>query len=99
MTSDLRQKLKEEIMLAPWTDLRPHWADRGAIVFVDIDLDLVDVGEKIVGDDTRMIEQWLGTHQLAKPNQTQVEAWDQTPTKNFRFLIVQPYVLIQEQGH
>lgn len=99
MTSDLRQKLKEEILLAPWSDLRPHWADRGAIVFVEADLDLVEVGEKIVSDDTRMVEEWLGSHQLAKPNQTQVDSWDQTPDKNFRFLIVQPYVLIQEQGH
>ncbi len=99
MSDDLRTKLTNEIMLGQWTDLRPHWAERSAIILVNQELDLVEVAEKIVCDDTQGVDQWLNAGQLVRPNQHQAEAWDRMTDKSFRFIIVQPYVLIQEQGH
>jgi hypothetical protein len=99
VTDDLKTKLKNEIMTAPWVEIRPHWADRNSVIFVEAELDLVDVGQSIVTDNASQVETWLASHQISRPNESQIEAWDSSPEKSFRFLIVQPYVLIQDLGH
>lgn len=86
------------IMQGFWRDLAPH-AERGAILLVDAELDLLDVAQKTAKDDTAAIGAWLNQKKLAKPVIEQLEAWNRTPDRPFRFVIVAPYVFIQEIGH
>ena len=98
MSDELRKKLKEEILNAFWRDLKIH-AERQALFLVTPHLDLVDVGEAIVSDDTKQVGEWITDASIQRPTPVQIEAWDQDPTRSFRSLIVAPYVLMQELGH
>ena len=97
-SDDPLKTLKESIQDAEWSWLAPHHA-RGALIVVAQDLDLAEVGFKISRDEVAEVSQWLKAGALARPTSAQSEAWDQNPQQRFRFLIVQPYVLIQSMGH
>ena len=97
-SKDLRQTLKDSIQQGEWAWLAPHHA-RGALIVVAQELDLVDVGVKVSMDAVAEVSEWLSKGALARPTAEQAEAWDDEPQRQFKFLIVQPYVLIQSMGH
>lgn len=90
---------KEELALnvdeAEWNWLRAH-LERGGLIVVAPDLDIVEVGASIVADDAVTVNGWIADEKLAKPTAEQLEAWDGDRRKRFLSLIVSPYVLIQE---
>ena len=90
------KKLADEIEDVEWHWLRPHLG-RGALIIVASDLDLTDAAARISADDTVQVGAWVAAGRLAKPTREQVADWDQDPTRTFRMLIAQPYVLIQER--
>jgi hypothetical protein len=63
------------------------------------ELDLAHVGSKVAADDTSTVGKWLENNELVRPTPDKMKTWDSEPGKVFRFLIVQPYVLMQERGH
>lgn len=79
-----------------WSWLKPHLA-RGALFLVGPDLSLFDVGNAIANDTSGSVQKWIQKGQLARPSTEQVEKWDAVPTQIFSFLIVQPYVFVQEK--
>ena len=87
--------MADEIESVEWHWLRPH-LERGALIVVAPALDLATTAARISADDTAQIGAWIATGQLAKPTREQIVDWDEDPTRTFRMLIVQPYVLIQE---
>jgi hypothetical protein len=91
---DLRTALAETLDEAEWDWLMPH-AKRDAIVMVASGLDLLDVGVAIANDDKASVEGWIGQQQLYKPSPEQLSDWSNAPTRRFKALIVQPYVLVQ----
>ncbi|MEO1210105.1 MAG: DUF2288 domain-containing protein, partial [Cyanobacteria bacterium J06638_20] len=93
--SDLHAELAGHMDEAEWEWLMPH-ADRGALVIVSPDLDLVDVGAAIANDDTEPVQGWINQRLLCKPTQKQIKTWSDNPQKRFKALILQPYVLIQD---
>lgn len=82
------------VEMARWGWLRAH-LDRGGLVVVSPDLDLVAAGFSIAGDDFAAVNAWVESGMVAKPSATQVFDWDADPDTPFRFLIARPYVLIQ----
>lgn len=92
---DVRTQLAEEMGPVAWEVLLPH-AKRDALVVVNGDLNLLDVGVAIAQDDTISVQNWISTAQLQKPSPEQLSSWNDNPAKQFRTLIVQPFVLIQE---
>ena len=96
--SDLYDKLKSEILGVTWLDLQDHLA-RETVFVVSQDLDLTEVGTKVAIDEVESVSTWINDQSLTRPTPEQREAWDREPAKLFHFLIVQPYVLIQEQAH
>ncbi|MEY3334862.1 MAG: hypothetical protein RLZZ176_3165, partial [Cyanobacteriota bacterium] len=80
---------------AEWEWLIPHVQKDGVIV-VAKNLDLLDVGEAIAGDNIPSVQHWIDKQLLAKPTIDQVGEWNLNRTKRFNALIVEPYVLIQE---
>ncbi|MBE9230517.1 DUF2288 domain-containing protein [Cuspidothrix issatschenkoi LEGE 03284] len=93
--SDLREKLRQNLDEAEWEWLIPHVQKDGVIV-VAKNLDLLDVGEAIAGDNIPSVQRWIDEQLLAKPTIDQVGEWNLNRTKRFNALIVEPYVLIQE---
>lgn len=92
---DLRAELAESIDEAEWNWLMPH-VQRGAVVVVDKNLDLLDVGVAIATDNVSSVQHWIGEQLIYKPSPEDKEAWNRNQTKRFNALIVQPYVLVQE---
>src|SRR3954469_831208 len=99
MSDDIHDKLKTEILVGQWQDLKIHCIERDAVIIVAQDLDLVLAAEKVVKDEVKSVQGWIQSGRFARPTLEQLESWDAIPKKAFRFVIVQPYVLIQEQGH
>lgn len=81
---------------AEWAWLKPH-AMRDALILVDKSLDLLEVGKAIAEDQKERVQDWVSKGWVIKPTQQQIEDWDQIPGKRFLSLVVQPFVLIQEQ--
>jgi hypothetical protein len=83
------------IEIAAWQVLRPH-LERDALIIVQPQLDLAAAAQAVAADDAAAVRLWIDQGGLGKPAVVQVEAWDAEPLKIFQFVIVQPYVLIQE---
>lgn len=95
MSDELIKKLSEEIETCSWNDLEDHY-QRGAILLIDTSLDLVEVGVAMAKDQADVIEKWLERDMIQKISSDQRDIWQKNPKEKIsRFLIIQPYVLIQ----
>jgi len=93
---EILSRLDSEIDSAEWEWIRPH-GERGAVVIVDRMLVLAEVGAVIANDDTVTVRGWLASGMISKPSEELMESWDQQPGKRFSMLVVDPFVLVQEQ--
>lgn len=59
------------------------------------ELDLLDVGVAVAGDDGARVQGWMEDHQLGLPTEAEIQAWREESEERFTVLIVQPYVLAQ----
>lgn len=90
----LADQLKENMEQASWEMLKDHF-ERGALVVVHEDLDLIEVGVAIAEDQVKEVQDWLDAQMLQKPEPITVESWP--AEKTFNFIIIQPYVLVQNR--
>ena len=97
-TEELVTRLRGEVEEGEWSWLAPHHA-RGAVIVVAQELDLAEVAAAVANDVLEKIRPWLEQKQVAKPDDEQAEAWNAAPSQKFRFLIIQPYVLVQLIGN
>ena len=83
----LYQKLYSEVGVASWEALSPH-AERGALFWVNQNLDLIEVGVSLALDDTSSVKAWHDAELL-------LPAALQAPQDFavYRFLIIQPFVI------
>ncbi|MEM8614314.1 MAG: DUF2288 domain-containing protein [Cyanobacteria bacterium P01_H01_bin.105] len=96
MSQELRQDLANMVGPIQWNWLKPHIA-RDAVVFVDPQLDLVEVGIALTNDNVQSVQRWIGEQLIMKPTKDQLQTWGVTgPSNPLQSLIVQPYVLVQE---
>ncbi|WP_068815386.1 DUF2288 domain-containing protein [Phormidesmis priestleyi] len=93
--SDLRSELTKSLDEAEWSWLIPH-VDRDAVIVVDPQLNLVDVGLAIVTDNSTSVQHWIAESLIYKPSDQQRVDWNACQDKRFHALIVQPYVLVQD---
>ncbi len=91
-----REELARSVDEAEWGWLRAH-LERGGLIVVARELDLVATGLKIAADDSAAVRSWIDGGLLSKPSREQIASWDCDRSKKFRVLIVSPYVLIQER--
>jgi hypothetical protein len=98
LKKDLKTSLEEALDHAEWPWIAPH-AERQTVVVVAQDLNIIEAGLKIAQDDATSVQDWIKRELLTKPSLAQIRAWEQNPGKRFQTLIVQPYVLIQEQAN
>ncbi|MGI0480433.1 DUF2288 domain-containing protein [Geminocystis sp. CENA526] len=91
--SDLKAQLQEQIAPMDWKDLKPH-AQRDALIVVEANLDLIEVGYAIAEDKTELVQRWISEQLIQKPTVEQLSAWNEDETHKFNTIIVQPFVLI-----
>jgi len=94
MAGDLHAELTEMMGPVQWEWLKPH-VQRDAVVVVNDQLDLVTVGVAIASNNTQSVERWINEQLILKPNAEQLVVWS-SENKRFNSLIVQPYVLVQD---
>jgi hypothetical protein len=95
---DIRAELTKDLDEAEWEWLIPH-IKRDGVILVSVDLDLIDAGEAIAGDNIPAVERWINEALLTKPSPEQLSEWNGDSSKRFKTLIVQPYVLVQEKAN
>ena len=91
-----REELAQAVDEVTWDALRAH-LERGGLIVVARELDLVDTGVKVAADEAPAIAAWIREGKLSKPTTEQIELWAADRATSFRCLIVSPYVLIQEK--
>ena len=92
--SDIKAQLTQDLAPMDWETLMPH-AKRDAIIVVDTALDLVEVGLAIAEDRANSVQNWISELLIRKPLAEELTAWNQSPSREFMTLIVQPFVLIR----
>lgn len=93
--SSLRERLQEEIGPCLASDLQAH-IERGAVVVVHDEMDLLDVAVAVAEDDVTSVKEWIESGRMKTPSPTEIAAWKEAPSRPFRSVIVRPYVLVQE---
>lgn len=96
--SATKEELKKTLDEAEWSWLKPH-LQRDAVILVASDLDLLEVGMVVANDQKSQMKSWIEKGKIYKPTPGQTQNWDQTPSRRFLCLVIQPYVLIQEFMH
>ncbi len=91
-----QEELMRSVDEAEWGWLKAH-LERGGLIVVARNLDLVESGLKIAADDSAAVRGWIDRGLLTKPSQEQIASWDLDRGRKFKVLIVSPYVLIQER--
>jgi hypothetical protein len=92
---NLREQLAELIDEAELEWLKPH-IQKDAVILVNPDLDLLDVGVAIANDNTQSVQHWIGEQLLIKPSLELLDRWNSNPHQKFQAMIIQPYVLVKE---
>ena len=92
---DIKERLSQDVANIPWKDLLPH-AKRDAVIVVSETLNLLDVGAAIAQDNTAAVSTWIANKSIAKPSVRQLTDWNGHLEKEFTTLIVQPFVIVQE---
>jgi len=77
-----------------WSDLSAH-AARDALIVVAEELDMLEVGAAVAGDDAGRVGAWIEARLLQKPSAADLARWPAEPAAVFESLVVAPYVLIR----
>lgn len=93
--SDLKAQLSEDLADVEWSSLIPH-VQRDALIVVNSDLDLIEVGAAIANDNVSLVERWISECLIHKPSSDELSDWNAQPSKMFHTLIVQPFVIVSE---
>lgn len=96
-TSQLTSKddLNQQTATVDWSELVKHFA-RGVIIYVDADLDLIDVAHHIASDDVSYVESRLAGGSLRRATDEDARDWNMRSPK-FWCVVAAPWVLIQER--
>lgn len=90
----LRAKLNAETAKIRWQELEPHF-ERGAVIVVDVPLDLVQVAQCVVDDDQASVSAWLGSGKMCRATPEHAADWRQRDPQLWA-VVTAPWVLVQE---
>ena len=87
------EKLEKYTGEVDWPYLKRHYKS-GALVWVDPDLSLTEVGHAISIDDADRVKAWRRSGDLVIPSELHTLHWEESGAR-FLALVVSPFVLIQ----
>jgi hypothetical protein len=88
-----RAKLNLETSRIAWRELQRFFAS-GAALFVNAELDLVEVALQFSLDNRAQVERWLLTQKVGKVTDAQALAWNDADAQVWA-VVVSPWVLVQ----
>jgi hypothetical protein len=94
-TRPTKDELNQQTATVDWSELVKHFA-RGVIIYVDADLDLIDVAHHIASDDVQTIEKLLTSGSLRRASDEDARDWNMR-SPQFWCVVAAPWVLIQER--
>lgn len=95
MLDKLKEDLKTQIDEADWSMLKVHH-ENGTVFIVKDNLELVDAAAAVAADKIDFVKIWLDNGELYRPSESDIEKFSKEEFKKMcKFIIVQPYVLIQ----
>ena len=89
----IRGKINSETARIAWTDLQRHFAS-GSTLFVESELDLVEVGYAFQEDDADQVAQWIEAGGIRAVESSQAKYWFDTNADVWA-VVVKPWILIQ----
>lgn len=93
-THSAQQELLSQTAKANWQELERFFA-AGKLIFVASDLNLIDVGTSLIGDDTASFAKWTQEQRVYPVSDPQAALWQQNNTILWTS-VVAPWVLVQE---
>ncbi len=94
--STLYAKLLGETASITWKELEPFFA-KGALLWVEADLDLIEVAEAVAEDQGAKVAAWLAAEKVAKVSATRaLDLVERDPA--LWAVVVSPWILIQERA-
>ncbi len=94
--STLYAKLLGETAPISWQELQPFFA-RGALLWVDATMDLVEVALAVAQNEQAKVAAWLAAEQVSKVEERRAEDLLARDPKLWA-VVVAPWVLIQERA-
>lgn len=92
---ELSEKFKSELELASWDLIEPHYK-RDVVFYLKSPNDLVQVAVHLANNKAHIVKALMDAGELFRPSESQIGLWHKESQKKFKFLIVQPFVLIQD---
>lgn len=80
-----------------WKTLAPHFA-RGDLLWVDAALDLVEVAQALIADESARVKGWMEEGRLAPATDTQAADWHKRDPDCLWAVVIRPWVLVQERA-
>jgi hypothetical protein len=94
--STLYAKLLGETASITWTELQPFFA-KGALLWVESSLDLIEVAESMGRNDSAKVAAWLASEEVCKvPESRALDLFERNPP--LWAVVVSPWVLVQERA-
>ena len=90
----LEERLTRQLDDVPWSGLREH-AARDGIIILGQELEMVETAVALAEDRFHWVNEQIDAGRITKPSKSQLANYEKSPERLFRFLIVQPFVLIQ----
>jgi len=94
--ASMRAELNGQTAQMRWSELQRFFA-AGDVVAVAPELDLVDVGVHIAGDDMQHVAQWMAAGQLGRVTDEQAAVWLAGDALLWT-VVVKPWILVQERA-
>lgn len=94
-TPATKAELNQQTATVAWNELIKHFA-RGVVIYVDNNLDLIDVAHHVTADNVKYIEACLADGSLRRATDDDAKDWN-LRTPDFWCVVAAPWVLIQER--
>ncbi|AJO81655.1 DUF2288 domain-containing protein [Pseudomonas sp. MRSN 12121] len=94
--STLYAKLLGETASITWKELEPFFA-KGALLWVDADLDLIEAAEAMAENQAGKVSAWLAAEKVSKVSATRtLDLVERDPL--LWAVVVSPWILVQERA-
>lgn len=94
--STLYAKLLGETASITWKELEPFFA-KGALLWVDADLDLIEAAEAMAENQAGKVSSWLAAEKVSKVSATRaLDLVERDPL--LWAVVVSPWILVQERA-
>jgi hypothetical protein len=90
-----RQEIASQIDTCTWELLEPH-VDKAQIFLIGQELEFLEVALAIYENNVEFVDELITSEQIIRPTPEKIIMWQEIPEKQFRMIVLRPFLLIQE---